>query len=147
MAALEAEGELPVAVGVELDPQRGEIVDGGWSLVAEHAGGRQADSVSAGGDGVGKVSVRAVVAGQRGGQTALSPVARGLGQRGGGDERHAGAQPGRAERGVETGGASADDGYLGLNSGHLVGTVLADGRCPRAPRASVLAQARHRPAP
>ena len=83
MAALEAEGELPVAVGVELDPERGEIVDGGWSLVAEHPGGRDADGTSAGRDRVGEVSLRAVVTGQRGGKPALGPVARGLGQRGG----------------------------------------------------------------
>ncbi len=54
------------------------------------------------------VELGRVVVGQRGGDTALGPVARGLRQRRAATERHAGALLGGDERGVEPGGAGAD---------------------------------------
>ena len=51
--------------------------------------------------------------GQRGGDAALGPVARGLGERRAGDERHARALARRPPARIEAGAAGADDGDVG----------------------------------
>ena len=85
----------------------------------------------------------AVIFREGGGEPALGPVARGLGQRRGGDQHHAGAFAGRAQRGIEPGRTGADDGHLGLK--RLQGSVRysRDDSGARVPLASLVAVARH----
>ncbi len=53
-----------------------------------------------------------VLLGKRGGEAALRPVGRGLGERARGDQRHARPLAGRAQRRVQAGGSGADDDDL-----------------------------------
>jgi hypothetical protein len=76
MPSLEPEGEPAVAVGVEADPERGEILDDSGCFVAEDPRRRFADGSAAGDDRVAQVQLGSVVGSERGGQAALGPVAR-----------------------------------------------------------------------
>ena len=91
-------------------------------------GGAAAGEAAAGGLGVGEVLVGRVVDGERGGDPALRPVARGLRERGGGDERDARARARGGERGEEPGAAGADHGDVGVDRA----AGMAGYRSPRA---------------
>jgi hypothetical protein len=102
-----------VAVGVEAHPELGEVVDDPGSLVAEDSRGRFTDRSPARGDRVTQMALGSVVGGEGGRQPTLRPVARRLGERGGGDERDAPAVARRAQRRIQAGGAGADDRDIG----------------------------------
>ena len=149
MAALEAEREHAAAVGVEAHAEALEVGDAGGRLVDEHLGGGAANGVAAGGLGVGEVALGGVLDGERGGDAALRPVARRLRERGGRHERDGGVRRGGGQRRVEAGGAGPDDRHVGGEQrfvGHGAQYGIRDaGPGPVAP--SLLARARHRPAP
>ena len=113
--ALEPEREVAVAVGVEA---RRRAARGRGSARAPprpgcarprrgRARGRRRSCPA-------RCELGRVVDGERGGEPALGPVGRGLGQRAGGDERRR-AAPSRAarQRGEEPGGAGAHDDEVG----------------------------------
>ena len=83
VAALEAEREVAVAVGVEAHAERLEVAEALGRLVAQHLGGRAAHEPAPGGERVLEVALRRVVGGERGGQAALGPVGGGLARAGG----------------------------------------------------------------
>ncbi len=112
--ALEPERELPVGVGVEAHAERLQVAHARGRLAREHGGGRLAHERAPGADGVLQVQLDAVVVGERSGEAALRPVARGLRERRSGDEHDRSAVARGAERRVEACGAGADDGYVGL---------------------------------
>ena len=95
VAALEAEREVAVAVGVEVHAEALEVADGARRLAAQDGRGARAHEVAPGALGVLAVQVGRVVGRQRRRQAALRPVARGARQRRGGDERDARAAAGR----------------------------------------------------
>ena len=107
-----------MAVGVEVHAELLEVAHRAGRLVDEHLGGAAAGEAAAGGLGVAQVLGGRVVGGERGGDPALRPVARGLGERRRGDERDARARAGGGERGVEAGAAGADHGDVGVDGGH-----------------------------
>ena len=113
VAALEPEREVAVAVGVEAHAERLEVAEARGRLRGEDARGRLAHEAAAGRERVLEVQRGRVVGGERGGEPALGPVGRRLGQRAGGDQRDPGAFARRAERGVEAGGAGAHDDEVG----------------------------------
>ena len=113
VAALEAEREVAVAVGVEAHAEALEVAEARGRLLGEDARRRRADDAAAGRERVLEVQRGRVVVGERGGEPALRPVGRRLGQRAGGDQRDPGALARRAERGVEAGGAGAHDDEVG----------------------------------
>ncbi len=117
VASLEPEREGAAAIRVEVHPETLEVADASRSLCTEDLRGGAAHEAAPGALGVGAVALRAVVAGQCGGQPALGPVAGRLGERGGRDQSDARTIRRRAERGVETGGAGADHRELGLDWG------------------------------
>ena len=88
-------------------PSRSRSVDRAGRLLAQDARRRLAHRAAAGRDRVAQVELGAVVGRQRGRQPALRPVARGLGQRRGRDQRDARALAGGAQRRVQPGGAGA----------------------------------------
>ena len=131
VAALEAERQVAVAVGVEDDAEALELLDGPGRLAHEDLGGRPPHEAAAGALGVLPVELGGVVGRQRRGDPALRPVARRLRQRGGRHERDERTGPGRRERREEPGAAGADDHDIGLRArgvgvggGHWRGTVL-----------------------
>ena len=83
VSALEPEREVAVSVGVEADADALEVAEARGRLLAEDAGRGGADEAAAGGDRVLQVQLRRVVGRERGGEPALGPVGRGLGQRAG----------------------------------------------------------------
>ena len=83
VAALEAERQAPVTVGVEVDADALEVADDGRRLAAQDGGRAGAHEAAPGALGVAAVTVGRVVVGERRGQPALGPVARRAGQRGG----------------------------------------------------------------
>ena len=111
--ALEPEREVAVAVGVELDAELLQVAHARGRLLAQHAHRARASRVAPGGERVRGVLLGRVVVRERGGDPALRPVARGLGERGAAHERDARALRGRHEGGVEAGGAGADDRDVG----------------------------------
>ena len=117
--ALEPEREVAVAVGVEVHPERGQVLDGVRRLVDEHPGRRFAHRPAAGDERVTQMALRGVAIGERGRQPALGPVARGAGERGGRDERDPGAEAGGAQRRVQAGGAGSDDRDVRVGVVHL----------------------------
>ena len=146
VAALEPEREPPVAVGVEAHAERGQVVDRGRRLVAEDPGGRLAHRAAAGGD-------RCRRGGARGCRRWPAPR---RGRPGPSSWRtRPAAWPRRASRGRPRGPRTAPcrgrrrrrrRRRPGSRLGTPGGTVLADGRRARVPRASLLARARHRAA-
>ena len=116
VAALEAEREVAVAVGVEVHAEALEVAHGARRLAAQDGRGARAHQVAPGALGVLAVQVGRVVRRQRRRQAALGPVARGARERRGGDERDARAGAGRGQRGVEARGAGADDDQVGLDA-------------------------------
>ena len=117
VAALEAEREVAVAVGVEVHAEALEVARrcAGASRHRTVAGAR-AHEVAPGALGVLAVQVGRVVDRERRRQAALGPVARGARERRRGDERDARAGARRGERGVEARGAGADDDEVGLDA-------------------------------
>ena len=109
VAALEAERDVAVAVGVEAHAELLEVAEAGGRLVGQHLGGGAADEAAAGRERVLEVPLRRVVDGERRREAALRPVGRGLGERPGGDERHPRALAGRAQAGEQPGRAGAHD--------------------------------------
>ena len=109
VAALEAEREVAVAVGVEDDADALQREDHLGRLVRQHLGGRAADQPAARALGVLEVQLRRVVDRERRGEPALRPVARRLRERRGADDGDARAGLGGRQRRVEPGGAGADD--------------------------------------
>ena len=99
----------PSAVGVEAHAESLEVVEARGRLVAQHLGGAAAHEAAAGGERVLEVLAGRVLDRERGGEAALRPVGRGLGERPGGDEGHPRALGGGAQRGEEAGGTGADD--------------------------------------
>ncbi len=114
MSALEAEREVPEAIGVEAHAERLQIADALGRLVHERFGGAAAHERAPGELGVAQVQLEAVVGGERGGEPALRPVAGGLCERRGGDEHDAGALTRGAQRGIQAGGARAHHCDIGL---------------------------------
>ena len=108
VAALEAERDVAVPVGVEADAERLEVGEPGGRLRRDDLGGGAAYEAAAGRDRVLKVPRGGVVDRERGGQPALGPIGRGLGERSRGHERHAGARTGGGERREEPRGPGAD---------------------------------------
>ena len=119
VTALEAEGQMAAAVRVEAHAQPGQVGDGFGRLLAQDARRGLAHGVTAGGDRVLQVALRAVLRRDRGSQAALSPPARGLGQRRGRDQRDAGPVPGGAHGRVQPGGAGADHCHLSREYLHV----------------------------
>ena len=89
VAALEAEREVAVAVGVEAHAERLEVGEPRRRLAAEHLGGERRTSPRPAAICVREVLRGGVVGGERRGEPALRPVGRGLGERRGGHERDA----------------------------------------------------------
>ena len=88
-------------------------------------GARPAEAAP-GGERVGRVALGRVVGRERGGEPALGPEARALGERLARDEDDARSLGGRFERDVEAGGAASDDGDVTadlVRSGQERGTV------------------------
>ena len=94
VAALEAEREVAVAVGVEAHAEALEVARPcrGASRHEDRAAALARTSAAAGALGVVEVLLGRVVDRERGGDPALRPVARGLRERRGGDERDARAR-------------------------------------------------------
>jgi hypothetical protein len=86
VAALEAEREVAVAVGVEPDAEGLEVGHRPGRLADQDVRGRAAHDAPARGLRVATVQVRRVLDRQRGGEPALRPVGGGLRERGGRDE-------------------------------------------------------------
>ncbi len=107
VTALEPEREAAVAVGVEANAEPGEVGDRVGRLLAQHARRRLANGVAAGRDRVEQVALGAVVGRHRGGEAALGPPARGLGERRRGHERDARTCARGAHGRVQPGGAGA----------------------------------------
>ena len=116
VAALEAEREIAVAVGVEVNAEALEVAHGARRLAAQDGRGARAHQIAPGALGVLAVQVGRVVRRQRGRQAALGPVARRACERRGGDERDARAGARRGEGGVEARGPGADDDQVGLGT-------------------------------
>ena len=116
-AALQPERERAAAVGVEPHAQPLELADAIRCLGAEDRRGARADETAPGVLGVGLVQLRAVVRAERCRKPTLRPIARGLGERRGGDQRDARAGAGGAQRGEQTCRARTDDRELGLDRG------------------------------
>ena len=93
VAALEAEREVAVAVGVEAHADPLEVAEALRRLLAEHLGGRAAHDPAARGQRVLEVALRGVVGGERGGEAALRPVGGGLAERAARDQRDARTSP------------------------------------------------------
>ena len=89
VAAFEAEREVAAPVGVEAHAEALEVGDAARRLVDEDLRRRPAHGVATGGLGVAQVLLGVVVDGERRGDPALRPVARGLRERRRGDERDA----------------------------------------------------------
>ena len=85
VAALEAEREVAVAVGVEAHAEPLEVGEAGGRLVAEHLGRGAAHEIAAGDQRVVEVLGRRVLDREGGREPALGPVGGGLRQRTGGD--------------------------------------------------------------
>ena len=97
VAALEAEREVAVAVGVEAHAERLEVGEARGRLRAQDLGGRAPHEPAPGARACPRrCELRRVVDRERGGEPALRPVGGGLGERPRRDERHAGALPGGA---------------------------------------------------
>ena len=116
-------------------------------LLTQHAGGAGPHAPAARGHGVREVERRAVLRGDRGGEPALRPVARGAGERSRRDERHGGARPGRAQRGVEPGGTGSDDDQLRVTGPRQGRYGTGDGRRASAAHPPELARSRPRAPP
>ena len=86
---------LPWRSASKCTPRRSRSRDGARRLAAQDGRGARAHEVAPGALGVLAVQVGRVVGGQRRGEAALRPVARGPRQRRGGDERDARARRGR----------------------------------------------------
>src|SRR5215210_1242705 len=114
VAALESERESALAVGVEVDPDRFEVVDARGRLFAKRAYCARSRGAAAGGERIGGVELGRVVGRERGGDPALGPVARRGGERRARYERHARAAACGAQGGVEAGGARPDHGHIDL---------------------------------
>ena len=114
VAALEAEGEVAVAVGVEVDAEGLEVAEGVGRLVGEHAGGAGPHGAAAGLDRVVEVALRRVVGGGGGGEPALGPVGGGLGERRRRDEHRAGTGAGGGQRRAQPGRPGAHDDEVGV---------------------------------
>ena len=126
VAALEAEGEHAAPVGIEAHAHPLEVAHAAGRLVDEHLRRRAAHEVASCGLGVGEVPLEGVLDRQRGGQPALRPVARGLGERRRRDEHDRAPRAGCAERSVEPGSAGADDREVAADHrfvGHSGSTV------------------------
>jgi hypothetical protein len=80
--ALEAQREPPVLVEVEGDTALAQVADGVRRLVDQDLDGRRAAEPTPGGDGVRRMAGGRVAGLQRRSQTALSPIAGALRQRG-----------------------------------------------------------------
>jgi hypothetical protein len=118
VAALEAERERPVAVGVEAHAERLEVADGLRACSTRTSAGRPPREARGRRPRCRAGAPRGVVDGQRGGDPALRPVARGLRQRGPRDEGDTGALAGGGERGEEAGAAGAHHGDVGVEARH-----------------------------
>ena len=103
VAALEAEGEVAVAVGVEADAERLEVAEPRGRLVGQDLGGGAAHEAAAGRQRVLEMAGRRVVDRERGREASLRPVGRRLGERAGRHERHPRSLAGRAQAGEQTG--------------------------------------------
>ena len=113
---------------VEAHAETLKVVHAYRSFGAEHLGGSATNKAPPGVLGIAAVREGTVVVGERGGQTALRPIARGFGERGRrnqGDARTIGCG---AQRRVQTRSAGADYGELSLNG---------SGGCHRAKRIAI----------
>ena len=128
MPAFEAEREVAVAVGVELDAELLQLSDPVGGFFGEHLGGGSARQAAPGGERVLQVLLRRVVDRERRGGAALGPVGGRLGERPRRDERHFGPLARSGEGGEQPGRAGADDDEVGSHAP----TVL---RCARWRRA------------
>ena len=116
VAALEAERQVAVAVGVEVHAEALEVAHGAGRFAAQDGRGARAHEVATGPLGVLAMQVGRVVGGQRRRQAALGPIARGARERRRGDERDPCAAAGRRQGRVEAGGAGADHHQVGLGA-------------------------------
>ena len=108
MASLQPQREPPEPVGVEPHSERLQVLDAAGRLVHEDLRGRAPDELAPRPLGVRQVTLGAVVRGERGGETSLCPVARGLRQRGRRDEHDSRSLPGGAQRRIQPGRARPD---------------------------------------
>ena len=102
-----------VAVGVEGHAERLELVHPRRRLLAEHPHGALPGGLAPGRERVRGVQLGRVALGQRRGDPALRPEARGLGQRRATHQRHARPQVGRHQGGEQPRRAGADDRHVG----------------------------------
>ena len=107
---------MPFRSASKRTPRRLEVAHASGRLLAERADRALARGVAAGGERVLGVALGRVAVCKRGGDPALRPVARGLGERGAAHERDARALRRGHERGVQAGGAGADHGHVGSGS-------------------------------
>ena len=113
VAALEAEREVPPAVGVELNAELLKVAHAVGRLLAQHPHRALSCGLAAGGERVGGVLRGRVVRSERRGDPALGPEARGLRERRAADERDACPLVRGHERRVQAGGAGANNCDVG----------------------------------
>ena len=108
VAALQAQHQLAVGVGVESNAARDQLTQAVGGLFAEQLGAAACGRAAARLDRVLKVQLGAVVGGDRRGQSALSPEARRLGHRRTRHQHDICVLLGGDERRVQAGGSGAD---------------------------------------
>ena len=119
MSALQPQREPAEAIGVETHAQRLQVLDARGRLAHEDLRRRAPDQPAPRALGVGEVELGRVIGGERRGETALRPVARGLRQRCGRDQDYASAVAGGAQRRVQPGRARAHNREIGLRARRL----------------------------
>ena len=140
MTTLEPQRQAAEAICVEAHAQVLQVVHALRRLARQDLRRGAPDQAAARQLRLAAMPLGAIGGGQRGRETALGPVASGLSERRGGDERNRGLLARGAQRGVQTRRARAHHRHVGA-PGHRVPRG-GPGPCPHAGRRSAASAAR-----